>query len=224
MSRNKKLSYVILAIVFIVVSIVVFVLPTEKTASFWVTYAFTCIAFAVQIYIWNVGIKDNAPLKSKFLGIPIIRVGYVYLIVQLIALLVFLICPFISVRIAVIACVLICGISAVCMITADVGSEIVSSIDEKVKTKVTYIRELQVDVEMAAERESDPLIKQKLLGLAEKIRYSDPVSSDSLSEIEHRIMDKVRLLSDTDNKAAEVDEIELLLLERNKKCKIYKDM
>ena len=86
MSRNKKLGYVILLIALVIVSVVVFALPTAKTTSFWVAYIFTCIAFAAQVLIWNIGFKDNTPLRSKFLGIPVIRVGYIYLVFQLIAL------------------------------------------------------------------------------------------------------------------------------------------
>lgn len=59
--------------------------------------------------------------------------------------------------------------------------------------------------------------------MAEKVRYSDPISSDELSELEKRISDKVKELYGADDKLAIVDEIELLLLERNKKCKIYKN-
>ena len=61
-----------------------------------------------------------------------------------------------------------------------------------------------------------------MLKLAEKVRYSDPISSDELSELEKRISDKVKELNNADDKSAIVDEIELSLLERNKKCLIIK--
>ena len=75
---------------------------------------------------------------------------------------------------------------------------------------------------MVAEREPDSAVKQKILKLAEKVRYSDPISSDEPSELEKKISDKVKELNTVDDKLAVVDEINLLLLERNKKCKIYK--
>lgn len=219
MSKNKKLGCIILLIAFVIVSIVVFAIPTAKTTSFWVAYIFTFIAFAAQILIWNIGFKDNALLKSKFLGIPVVHVGYIYLILQLIALSVLVAYPVLPVWVAVIINVLIAGISAICMITAEIGRDIINNVEEKVQSKVSYIRELQTDIEMAAERESDSAIKQKILKLAEKVRYSDPISSDELSELEKRISDKVKELNNADDKSAIVDEIELLLLERNKKAK-----
>lgn len=223
MSRNKKLGYVILLIAFVIVSVVTFALPTAKTTSFWVAYIFTFIAFATQALIWNIGFKDNAPLKSKFLGIPVVRVGYVYLVFQLIALAVLVAYPALPLWVTIIINVLIAGISAICMITAEIGRDIVSNVEEKMQSKVSYIREIQTDIEIAAEQESDSMIKQKMLKLAEKVRYSDPISCDELSELEKRISDKVKELNNTDDKSAIVDEIELLLLERNKKCKIYKN-
>ena len=45
---------------------------------------------------------------------------------------------------------------------------------------------------------------------------------NKIAELEKRISDKVKELNSVDDKSAVVDEIELLLLERNKKCKIYK--
>jgi len=223
MSRNKKLGYVILFIAFVTINVVSFALPTAKTTSFWVAYIFTIIAFVAQIFIWNIGFKDNTPLRSKFLGIPVIRVGYIYLVLQLIALAVLVAYPALPVWATIIINVLIVGISAICMITAEIGRDIISNVEEKVQSKVSYIREIQTDIEIAAERESDSAIKQKILKLAEKVRYSDPISSDKLSELEKRISDKVKEINNADDKSAIVDEIELLLLERNKKCKIYKN-
>lgn len=223
MSRNKKLGCVILLIAMVIVCVVAFAIPTAKTTSFWVTFIFTCVAFASQILIWNIGFKDNTPIKSKFLGIPVVRVGYIYLVLQLIVLTVLVACPALPVWVTIIINVLIVGISAICMITAEIGGDIASNVEERIQSRVFYIRELQTDIEMVAERESDFVIKQKILKLAETVRYSDPISSDRLSELEKRISDKVKELNNADDKSLIVDEIELLLMERNKKCKIYKN-
>lgn len=222
MSRNKRLGCIILLVAFVVASVVVFAIPTEKTASFWVAYIFTCIAFAAQMLIWNIGFRDNTPLKSKFLGIPVVRVGYIYLALQLITLAVLLVYPCLPLWVTIIISVLIVGISAICMITAEIGRDIISNVEEKVQSKVSYIREIQTDIEIAAERESDSATKRRIQKLAEKVRYSDPISSDELFELEKKISEKVKDLNGADDKLAIVDEIELLLLERNKKCVIIK--
>ena len=197
MSKNSKLGYAILAICFIVVSVIVFVLPIEKTPTVWIAYAFTCIAFVLQIFVWRIGFKGEA-LKSKFLGIPIIKVGYIYLVLQVIALSAFLAIPKTPEWIAITVCILIVGISSVCMISSDIGRNIIENTEKKVNTKVSYIREIQVDLEMCAERETDPEIKKQLFDLAEKVRYSDPMSSESLATIENKIVNKISELDTSD--------------------------
>lgn len=221
MSKNGKLGCAALALLFVIVSVIVFVVPIEKKPAVWIAYAFTCVAFVAQIIIWKIGFKDEA-LKSKFFGIPIIRVGFTYLVLQLIALAVFLVIPKAPEWIVIIVCILILGISSVCMISSEIGRNIIENTEKKVDAKVSYIREIQADIEMCAERETDPEIKNQLLDLAEKVRYSDPMSSDILAEIENKISNKISELDTSDNKQAVIKEIDLLITERNKKAKMTK--
>ena len=150
MKKNTKLAYAVLGIVFILFNVIAFAVPTDKTITFWIAYAFTVVAFALQIGIWNAAFKATETLKSKFLGVPIIYVGIVYLVLQLIAFAVFMIFPLIPSWIVVIACALVLGISAICLISADVARDEINRVEEKVNQKVFYIRELQADVEGAA--------------------------------------------------------------------------
>lgn len=122
----------------------------------------------------------------------------------------------------VIACALILGISAICLISADAARDEIKRVEEKVNRKVFYIRELQADVEMLAEQEQNPETKASLTSLAEKIRYSDPMSSEVLADLEGKIYEKVTALKTTDNKSEIIAELALLLSERNKRAKILK--
>lgn len=108
------------------------------------------------------------------------------------------------------------------MISSEIGRNIIENTEKKVDAKVSYIREIQADIEMCAERETDPEIKNQLLDLAEKVRYSDPMSSDILAEIENKISNKISELDTSDNKQAVIKEIDLLITERNKKAKMTK--
>lgn len=222
MKKNTKLAYAVLGIVFILFNVIAFAVPTDKTITFWIAYAFTFVAFVLQIGIWNAAFKAAETLKSKFLGIPIIYVGIVYLVLQLIAFAVFMIFPLIPSWIVVIACALVLGISAICLISADVARDEVNRAEEKVNQKVFYIRELQADVEMLAEQEQNPEIKTSLTRLAEKIRYSDPMSNEVLSDLEREIAEKVKKLKTADNKTEIITVLDSLITERNKKAKILK--
>lgn len=91
---------IILVIAFILFNVIAFAAPTDKTTAFWIAYAFTVIAFALQIGIWNLAFKASETLKSKFLGIPIIYVSVVYFTLQLIAFAVVMIFPLIESKIS----------------------------------------------------------------------------------------------------------------------------
>ena len=222
MKKNNLMSYLALGIVFVLFNVIAFVIPTDKTATFWTAYVFSVIAFAVQIPLWKIALGKKDTLKSKFLGIPVIHVGITYLIIQLISFAIFMIFPTLPVWLAVIVCAIILAISALCAIAGQAGADEINRIDEKIKVKRAFIQFLQTDIEMLAENESDPETKAALEKLAEKVRFSDPMSHEMLGELESRISAKVEEMKTAADKKVLIEEISTLLIERNKKCKILK--
>lgn len=220
--KKKVMAYSVLGIAFALFNVLALVIPTEKTATFWIAYAFSVVAFGLQIGIWNFTFKGAETLKSKFLGIPLISVGARYLVVQVIAFAVFMAFPFLPSWIPIVVCSVILGISAICLIGTETGREEINRVEEKVEKNVFYIKSLQVDVELLAESESDPEIKAELLKLADKIRFSDPMSSDALTEVEETIANKIEELKTAENKLAIISATSALVAERNKKVKILK--
>ena len=222
MKKNNLMSYLALGIVFVLFNVIAFVIPTDKTATFWTAYVFSVIAFAVQIPLWKIALGKKDTLKSKFLGIPVIHVGITYLIIQLISFAIFMIFPTLPVWLAVIVCAIILAISALCAIAGQAGADEINRVEEKIKVKRAFIQFLQTDIEMLYESETDAETKTALSKLAEKVRFSDPMSHEMLGELETKITAKVEELKTTADKKPIISEIELLLTERNKKCKILK--
>lgn len=222
MKKNKGMAYAVLAIAFVLLNVIAFEVPTAKTETFWVAYVFTAVAFALQIGIWNFAFKGTDTLKSKFLGISLISVGITYLIVQIIAFAVFMALPLTASWIAIVVCALILGISVICLIGTETGRDEINRVEEKVEKKVFYIKSLQVDVEMLASAEQDADTKMALTKLAEKIRFSDPMSDEALVDLEAKITAKVEELKTAENKAEIITVIDSLLTERIKKCRMLK--
>ena len=220
--KKKGMVYAVLGIAFVLFNVIAFAIPTEKTATFWIAYGFTAIAFLLQIGIWHWAYNDEDTIKSKFLGIPLISVGFRYLAIQIIAFAIFMIFPTIPTWVPIVLCSLILGVSAICLIGAEIGSKEINRVEGKVEKKVFYIKSLQVDVELIAESETDPEVKAELLQLAEKIRFSDPMSNEILAEIEKEISDRIKELKLSENKKPIITTINALLSERNKKTKILK--
>ena len=222
MKKNSTKGYVILGVLFALVNIIAFAVPTSKTATFWVAYVFTAAAFAAQIGIWKTALGKEETLKSKFLGFPVVHIGIVYVAIQVIALAVFMFVPTLPAWSAIVVCSVIAGVSAVCMISAGAGRHEIERVEAKVQKNVFYIRELQADIELLADNESDTAVKTVLTQLAEKIRFSDPMSNEQLADLENNISTKVAELKTASSKLEIITELNSLLDERNKKCKILK--
>lgn len=221
MKKNSTKGYVILGILFALISIIAFAVPTVKTATFWIAYVFTAAAFAAQIIIWRTAIGKET-LKSKFLGFPVVHIGIVYTVIQVIAFAVFMFVPTLPTWSAIVGCSVIAGISAVCMISADAGRNEIERVEAKVQKKVFYIRELQADIELLADNETNADVKKALTQLAEKIRFSDPMNNEQLADLEDKISTKIEELKTTSSQLEIITELNSLLDERNKKCKILK--
>lgn len=220
---KNKTPYIVIAILFVLFNVTAFAIPIEKTSVFWIGYVFTVIAFAVVGFVWYLTIGKKQDLKSKLLGSSVAYISAVYLAVQFVAFLVFMFVPSAPSWCAVLVCVLILGISAICMITTNAGTEMITATENKVAVKRQFIKDLQIEVEMLAEGEADGEIKRKLTELAKKIRLSDPMSAPSLAELEDELALKVTAIGTSSEKIAAINEAEALLMKRNKKTKALKE-
>ena len=217
-----KTPYIVIAILFVMFNVIAFVIQTAKTSAFWIGYVFTVIAFAVQAYVWYATIGKKQNLKSKLLGSSVTYIGAVYLALQFVAFLIFMFASSAPNWCAILVCVMILGISAVCMITTNAGTEMITATENKVAVKRQFIKNLQIEVDILAESETDSEIKKKLMGLAKKIKLSDPMSDASLLELEDELMVKVSAIESSCDKMSAINEAETLLLKRNKKVKALK--
>ena len=81
---------------------------------------------------------------------------------------------------------------------------------------------MQTEVELLANAEKDATAKAALARLAEKLRFSDPMSDERLADLENRIGARIAELSTAADKTTVIEELNSLLEERNRKCKILK--
>ncbi|MCD7884023.1 MAG: hypothetical protein LUI87_10050 [Lachnospiraceae bacterium] len=219
---DKKKGYITLLAVFAVISVIVFAVPTEKAAGFWISYVFLVIAFVAQVAIWQVSSGKKDSVKDRFLGIPAVYIGSLYLIAQIIITAVFTAIPSAPAWVALIACVVTVGISVICLIGVKSGTDEIQRVDEKVQKKVSFIQDMQDGVESLADREQNKEIKEALQKLSGKIRFSDPMSSAELEGIENEIRMKMDELKASSDKLAVIQELDLLFNDRNRKCKRLK--
>lgn len=196
---KKNNGYLALGILFAVFSVIAFVAPIEKTSTFWVSYIFAIAAIAFQIPVGKKSL-GNPNLKSIFMGYPLLYISLAYLAAQLIASLAFMLIPNVPVWVAVILSVILLGLACVGVIGGNTAHDAIDKTEANVKSKVSYIKLIQSDVECLAAQETDPETKKAMQELAQTIRYSDPMSSEALASLEQQIQAEVQALATAPDK------------------------
>jgi len=228
MKKNGILGTLILFILVALFNVVAFILPHTYTASFWWGYAFTMVALLAQTVFAFIAFKKANSLKKAFLGISIMQLGITYLVLQVIWGLVCMFSQVIPTKIAIVSSAILLGIYLIMIITAFAGKNIVQDVDDKVKINTIFIKSLLIDIESLSSKIENPDIKTSLKKLTETVKYSDPKSNETLIGIENKIRDNYKELENTvvkndiDGSKAICTAINILFVERNKKCKLLK--
>jgi len=228
LTKNKGMFFASIFIILAVFNVVVFVIPFNKGGGFWSGYGFSMLAIllsaAVSFYAF-----DREGLKSKFYGVPLISVAWLYLVIQVIVGLIEMSLDFIPIpfQYGIALNTVLLGACLIGLITVEASKEEIERIDTQIKEKVFYIKSLQADVESMAGRASEDM-KKMLKDLAETIRYSDPMSSPQLATLENKIEVMAAGLTEAVDNAngdaikALCNELQQLFADRNRKCKVLK--
>ena len=229
MQKNIIRFYIGLAILFVVFTVVVFVVPYfEKTTVFWIAYIFALLAMAVQLYVQPKAFARKG-WRSKFYGFPIARVGVIYLIVQLILSLVFMaIAAFATLWIEIILFIIALALAVLGFTAADAMRDEIERQDIQLNKNVDTMRSLQSKVNALIGQAAGMNIESEIKKLSENFKFSDPVSSENLVEIENELYASVDLLQqavidgDDDNALTLCRKVNTTLAERNRLCKLGK--
>ena len=223
------ISWTILLALF---NVIAFVSPgwiwfEKYDAAFWIGYAFITATFLGQLACAWFALKEESASKL-FYKISLITTSYTGLIVTfVIGGLCMLISP-LPYWVGVIACSIVLAANILAVIKATAAIEKVQKIDEKIKSQTAFIKILTVDAECLISRAKSETIKAECKKVYEAIRFSDPVSQDSISQIEEQLSEQFAKLSKaidddrTDLVLAVTADFLALLSERNKKCKLLK--
>jgi hypothetical protein len=232
MKKRITVYGIIWAICLGIFNVISFVTPNEINGvskfngSFWVGYVFITVAFVGQLICAIFALKSNK-FNKLFYNISLITVSYAGLTSTVIIGGIFMAINALPYWIGIILCVIILGFNAISVIKASAASSIVSNIDEKVKAKTLFIRELTVDADALVKCASNDL-KKEALTVYDAIRYSDPMSSNALISIENQIKNDFIEFSEAirNEDLALATEGAKSLLEslntRNQKCKLLK--
>ena len=183
--------------------------------------------FIVQLVCSILFFKDEN-LGKKFLNMPVMVISFSALIASLIIGGTFMAVPSIPDFLAIIICAVMTGFYAIAIVSAKAGADAVESIDKKVKAQTFFIKSLTVDAQTLISRAQSDETKALANKVYEAVRYSDPMSNETLAGAESAITLKFNEFANAvaggDNAYAESSANELLILinDRNQKCKLLK--
>ena len=235
MTMNKKFKYyaIIWALLLAVFNVICFVTPSEAAGmskfggAFWAGYIFITIAFIGQLICAYIALKTDDKTKL-FYNIPVIRVSYTGLILTVVFGALCMAIPNLPNWVGIIVCLLVLAFTAIAVTKAKAASDVVEKIDNKVKAQTLFVKSLTVDAESLLAHATTPEAKEACKKVYEAVRYSDPMSSVQLVDIEEQIEGSFKAFSaaiienDTELAAAKSKNLLVLIDNRNKKCRLLK--
>lgn len=225
MKKNFTRSAICLGVLLLLYILLAFLIPFPKTAVFWLSFGFTLVAFAVTGWALYTSFLKKPGATSRFYGFPIARIGVIYGGGQLVCGLAFMaLGKWIPTWLAVLVYAAMLGAAVIGLMGAETVVDTIQSQDQKLKQDVRFMRDLQSKVNQMAAQCSLPEVKQ----FCENIRYSDPVSSEALAEIDLDLSAAVDNLQSAivDGDNTEIRQLaqkaDNVLSERNRLCKLNK--
>lgn len=232
MKKYFKYYAICWSIALVVFNVITFVITgatcglSALTPSFWVGYAFITIAFIGNLVCGILFFKEENTDKV-FLNYSVIRLSYGALIASLIVGAIAMIVPVIPYWFGIIIDVLILAFFAIAITKASAAADIVQSRGQHVKQKTSFIKMLTADAQTLVAKAGEDT-KVSVNRVYEAIRYSDPMSNDSLASIEKQIQNAFNAFAeavknnDIDLVKSIAEELLCLINERNSKIRVLK--
>lgn len=231
LDKKSKSVIAIYTIILVVYVVGFLIIPFNKVAASWISFAFTIIAITASLFVFNQAFNSKETLVSKIYGYPIFRVGAVYALAQLaIGIVICAIGAFVVVPywVALLLSIIMLGAAAIGVIITDNTRDLVEHVDETVKVDTEVVTNFQIDIAGIVDCCEDSNLKSELEKLNDAFRFSDPVSNVKTKEAEDKInvlLNELKANVESNNVSettALVKKITNALAERNRICKASK--
>lgn len=182
---KKSNWFAISLVVLAVFNLIAFTAPFNKTSTFWIGYIFGTIAVLLHLLVSQKTLNAGKELKSRFYGWPLMIVASIYMTVQIILSLLFMLASSIDAWISLIISALCLAICMIGMISGEGAKEIIEKTDVKVNEKVFFIKSLESDIHLLSASCNDAATKKNIVALEDAIRFSDPTVRPDLVDEWH---------------------------------------
>ncbi|MFV0361873.1 MAG: hypothetical protein ACK5LL_02115 [Suipraeoptans sp.] len=218
----KKSFWYVLGLVTVIYLVISLAIPFNKTATYWLAFAFGLIALAAQIIFFRNAFDGAEKVISKLYGFPIARVGLIYLVVQVaISFIIMTFAASCPLWVSVLLGIVLAALAGIGLTGTVVSRKAVEKREAQiVSDKTDIMKQLRAEAESFAKFAPEEL-RVEAGKLAEAIRYSDPVTTDALQETDTALLVVMRELQVNSN-ADSVLAFSKKLEERNIRCKALK--
>ncbi len=224
MKKNTVRAIAVLLILLAAYHIVVFAVPFAHTGTFWVSYGFGLAAFGILGIGAYLGLVKGTDIRSKFYGFPILKISATHFVFQLLVSMIVMAIPVIPIAFAWVVYAVSLGAAAVGMLSADAVRDEVERQEGKQRKTTAAMLNLRMKAAALPELTNDADTKRALERLAENFRFSDPVSSSAVHDMDQELdilLDslKTALLKDASDITDLCAQTGRTLTERNRLCK-----
>ncbi len=222
-SKGQGISVFASAILFGVLSIIVFLAPLPHTVTFWLGYFFALFAL-LTLEVTALVFFGNTVKEEKFLHLPMVRFAWGYFVLQTALSIWQMLSSSTAYLVALILNLVIAAAAVILILLLCAAAQKTVRSDAHTAKKVLFIKRLGLTLnEIETE---DAALAQKIKQLAEDVRFSDPMSHSELRDVEERLSVAVNELAenaaDSEKASALCDKAAKLLKSRNDQCKILK--
>ena len=199
----------------------------EFTTSFWIGYSLITACMLGNPICARLAFK--APdAKRTFYKLSLVQSSYVGLIVSFLSGALCMLIPDFPYYISIIICAIALFLNILSVTGASGAVSEIERIDKKIATRTSFIRELTLSVDNLIQLSPSEEISALCRPVYEKARYSDPMSSEALSEIEASISEALAEMADavkrgdTEKVKTSAKALAVYLDSRSKRCKSLK--
>jgi hypothetical protein len=230
MKKNDIRGATVLTIVAVVYILAALLIPFHKNhAVYWIAFLFGLVAIGAQAYVMKTVFLDGKSVKSKFYGFPIARIGVMYLVTQVVLSFLFMgLSAVVPAWVAVLLFVILLAVAAIGFIAADAVREEIEKQDVKLKKDTATMQNLISQAKSLVGLCENVAMTEAVQELSNSFRYSDPVSSPALKDIEQELtvaleeLQRAVVSGDVEGTLSLCKRTENTLAERNRLCKLGK--
>ena len=202
--------------------LILFMFNFDGEASFWTSLVFANISIILSVVVTYLGIKSVKKMTDWVFSLPIIRWCGIYVVTALVISLIFMLADsYASWKLTFIIQFLLPIFFLILVLPCFAQRAHIEEVNKVTETKVSNLRILHAKLLALVPRCENEAVRKDVEKAADLIRHSDPMSNDSLADIEQKLsnyIDSLDTLVRTGNLEAAAPiakEVCLLIGERN---------